>query len=206
MAGTSGVRQDETRESGAAQRARDDASAVELSLAEPDRFGVIFDRYFAEIHGYAARRLGRDAADDVAADTFLTAFRQRRRFDAGRGIVRAWLYGIATNYIGRYQRRELRELRALGRTASVAAESHADLVADQVADRVTAGALHRQLAGALAELSRGDREVLLLVALGGLSHAEVAAALGIPYGTVGSRLNRARRKLRGGLAGARTVA
>lgn len=206
MAGTSGVRQDETRESGAAQRARDDASAVELSLAEPDRFGVIFDRYFAEIHGYAARRLGRDAADDVAADTFLTAFRQRRRFDAGRGIVRAWLYGIATNYIGRYQRRELRELRALGRTASVAAEIHADLVADQVADRVTAGALHRQLAGALAELSRGDREVLLLVALGGLSHAEVAAALGIPYGTVGSRLNRARRKLRGGLAGARTVA
>jgi RNA polymerase sigma factor (sigma-70 family) len=207
MAGTSGVRPDMARESGAAERARDDASTVELSLAEPDRFGVIFDRYFAEIHGYAARRLGRDAADDVAADTFLTAFRQRRRFDAGRGIVRAWLYGIATNYIGRYQRRELRELRALGRTASVAAdESHADLVADQVADRVTAGALHRQLAGALAELSRGDREVLLLVALGGLSHAEVAAALGIPYGTVGSRLSRARRKLRDGLAVARTVA
>ena len=46
----------------AGQRAVQDARDVELSLAEPDRFGVIFDRYFAEIHGYAARRLGRDAA------------------------------------------------------------------------------------------------------------------------------------------------
>ena len=180
---------------------------MELSLAEPDRFGVIFARYFAEIHGYAARRLGRDAADDIAADTFLTAFRQRRQFDAGRGIVRAWLYGIATNYIGRHQRREVRELRALGRsTSAVAGESPADVVADLVADRVTAGAMHRQLAGALAELSSGDREVLLLVALGELSHAEVATALGIPYGTVGSRLSRARRKVRDGLAAARTVA
>ena len=200
--GPPGVRQDEAKGPEARQRALEDARDVELSLAEPDRFGVIFDRYFAEIHGYAARRLGRDAADDIAADTFLTAFRQRRRFDAGRGIVRAWLYGIATNYIGRYQRHEVRELRARGRAPAVVPdESHADLVAD----RVTAGALHRQLAGALAELSRGDREVLLLIALGGLSHAEVATALGIPYGTVGSRLSRARRKLRDGLAVARPV-
>ena len=57
--------------------------------------------------------------------------------------------------------------------------------------------MHRELAGALADLPRGDREVLLLIALGGLSHGDVAAALGIPYGTVGSRLNRVRKKLRG---------
>ena len=134
--GPPGVRQEEADVPEAGQRACEDARDIELSLAEPDRFGVIFDRYYAEIHGYAARRLGRDAADDIAADTFLTAFRQRWRFDAGRGIVRAWLYGIATNYIGRYQRHEVRELRALGRTpAAVADESHADLVAD----RVTAG-------------------------------------------------------------------
>ena len=57
----------------------DDAQQVELSLHDPECFGVVFDRYFAEIHGYVARRLGRDAADDVAAETFLTAFRSRRR-------------------------------------------------------------------------------------------------------------------------------
>jgi Sigma-70 region 2 len=77
----------------------DDARQVELSLRDPECFGVVFDRYFGEIHRYAARRLGRDAADDVAAETFLTAFRSRRRFDASRGTVRAWLYGIATNHM-----------------------------------------------------------------------------------------------------------
>jgi DNA-directed RNA polymerase specialized sigma24 family protein len=151
-------------------RAADDAREVACSLREPERFGIIFDRYFAEIHQYIARRLGSDAADDIAAETFLTAFRKRRRFDAERGIVRAWLYGIATNDMSRYQRRELRAGRAMARTGVPPPdEGHA------------------------------DREVVLLVALGGLSHAEVAAALGIPYGTVGSRLSRARRKLRAAL-------
>lgn len=97
-------------------RAADDAREVACSLREPERFGIIFDRYFAEIHQYIARRLGSDAADDIAAETFLTAFRKRRRFDADRGIVRAWLYGIATNDMSRYQRREVRAGRAMART------------------------------------------------------------------------------------------
>jgi RNA polymerase sigma factor (sigma-70 family) len=182
----------------ATERGRKDAADLDRSLREPDQFGAIFDRYFTEIHGYVARRLGDDAADDIAADTFLTAFRKRGQFDAGQGLVRAWLYGIATNNISHYRRGEARAYRALKRSPEPAPdEGHAD----RVADRVTAGALRRQLAGALAELPRGDREVVLLIALAGLSHAEVAAALGIPYGTVGSRLSRARRKLRGGLAG-----
>lgn len=172
----------------------DDARQVELSLRDPECFGVIFDRYFGEIHRYTARRLGRDAADDVAAETFLTAFRSRRRFDASRGTVRAWLYGIATNHMSAYHRREVRAYRALERVGGQGAqEGHAD----RVAERIDAGAAGREVAGALAKLPRGDREVLLLVALGGLSHADVAAALGIPYGTVGSRLNRVRKKLRG---------
>jgi RNA polymerase sigma-70 factor (ECF subfamily) len=71
-------------------------------------------------------------------------------------------------------------------------EGHADAVIDQVA----AEAMRPALLGALAGLTSGEREVLLLVALGGLSHADVAAALGIRYGTVASRLSRARAKLR----------
>jgi RNA polymerase sigma factor (sigma-70 family) len=173
--------------------ARDDARDLEASLREPERFGVIFDRYFAEIHRYVARRLGSDAADDIVAEAFLTAFRKRRRFDARRGIVRAWLYGIATNHMSRYQRGAARASRAMARTAT---PSHDEGHADQVIDRVMAAEVSGELAAAVAGLFEGDREVLLLVALGELSHAEVAAALGIPYGTVGSRLNRARRKLR----------
>ncbi len=92
-----------------------------------------------------------------------------------------------------YWRREVRAYRAMSRTGlSEPEEGHADRVVEQVA----AGSLRRMLAGALADLSRGEREVLLLVALGGLSNTDVAAALGIPYGTVASRLSRARTKLR----------
>ena len=176
----------------------DEARTVEASLADPARFGLIFDRYFAEIHGYIARRLTSDAADDIAAETFAIAFRQRDRFDANRGIVRGWLYGIATNLIGRHRRREIREYRAIQRTGSMTA---ADGPAEPADALLAARTVRSQVARALAELSRGDRDVLLLVALGGLSHAEVAQALGIPYGTVGSRLSRVRRKLRTQLSG-----
>ena len=177
----------------AASSQRDDAREVELSLHDPARFGAIFDRYFGEIHGYAARRVGRDTADDIAAETFLTAFWARRRFDPGRGTVKAWLYGIVTNHLSAYRRRELRGYRAMARSGlSAPDEGHADRVVEQVA----AGALRGSLAKALAELSGGEREVLLLVALGDLSNTDVAAALGVPYGTVASRLSRARTKLR----------
>jgi RNA polymerase sigma factor (sigma-70 family) len=179
------------------ERAGDDAREVEASLADPARFGLIFDRYFAEVHRYVARRLTSDAADDIAAETFAIAFRQRQRFDANRGVVRGWLYGIATNLIGRHRRREVREYRAIQRTGAMAAAARTAEPADAL---FTAGVVRGQVARALAELSRGDRDVLLLVALGGLSHAEVAAALGIPYGTVGSRLNRVRKKLRARLS------
>jgi RNA polymerase sigma-70 factor, ECF subfamily len=171
----------------------DDARVIELSLRDPARFGAIFDRYFAEIHGYAAKRAGREAADDIAAETFLTAFWARRRFDPARGTVKAWLYGIVTNHLSAYRRRELRAYRAMTRSGLSAPDGgHAD----RVVERVTAGSLRGPLAKALADLSRGERDVLLLVALGDLSNTDVAAALGIPYGTVASRLSRARAKLR----------
>lgn len=172
---------------------RDDARDIKLSLRDPARFGAIFDRHFAEIHGYAAKRAGREVADDIAAETFLTAFWARRRFDPGRGTVKAWLYGIVTNHLSTYRRRELRAYRAMARSGlSPPDEGHAD----RVVERVAAGSLRGPLAKALADLSCGEREVLLLVALGDLSNTDVAAALGIPYGTVASRLSRARAKLR----------
>ncbi|WP_328594218.1 RNA polymerase sigma factor [Actinomadura macrotermitis] len=169
------------------------------SLHDPERFAEIFDGHFAEIHRYAARRLeDRDAAYDVASQTFLEAFRGRHRFDGSRGTVRSWLYGIATNLIGKHRRTEQRALRARARLgAAPPAEGHAD----RVNARVSAQGLRGALAGAIAALPDGERDVLLLVALADLSHEEVAAALAIPYGTVGSRLSRARKRLRKALGG-----
>jgi RNA polymerase sigma factor (sigma-70 family) len=178
----------------------DDAAVLARSIDEPDIFATIYDRFFPELYGYVAGRLGRDVADDLAAETFLIAFRKRDRFDPERGQVRPWLYGIATTLVGRHRRAEIRRYRALaraGRRLLVSDESHAE----RVVASVSAGRLGRQLAAALGHLARRDRDVLLLVAIGQLSHQEVSLALDIPYGTVGSRLNRARRQLRKTLGG-----
>jgi RNA polymerase sigma factor (sigma-70 family) len=171
------------------------AEALIASRDEPERFAVVFDRYYVEIHRYVARRLGGDLADDVASETFLAAFRQRARFDNSLGDPRAWLYGIATNLIRRHHRREVRAYKALQR---LPVEAHEDGHEERVVAQVSAEAAQRELALALARLSAGDRDVLLLVALAGLTYDEVASALGIAYGTVCSRLSRARRKLREG--------
>jgi len=173
----------------------DAAAVVARSVSDPDQFAVIYDRYVGEVFRYVAGRLGRDVAEDLAAETFLIAFRKRDRFDPALGRVRPWLYGIATTLVGQHRREESRRYRALaraGRRVLDSVESHDD----RVADAVTAGQLGRQLAAALTGLGHGDRDVLLLVAISDLSHQEVALALDIPYGTVGSRLNRARRALR----------
>lgn len=170
-----------------------DGRLIERSWSEPELFAAIFDRYYNEIHRYADRRLGADTADDVAADTFCVAFRKRTGFDTDRESARPWLYGIATRLISRHRRNEVRRLKALATApADRPTPGHDELVADQV----SAGARTAEVTRALVRLTSGERDVLLLVALGDLSYEEVAKALGVAYGTVCSRLNRARTKLR----------
>jgi RNA polymerase sigma-70 factor (ECF subfamily) len=170
----------------------DDATLIARSLEAPECFGVLFDRHAPTIHRYIARRLGPDAADDLVAETFLTAFRRRDRYDRAQASARPWLYGIATRLIGRHRRDEVRFFRAIARTGL---DPAAEPVADRVIERVAAQSVSRELAAAVAGLSRANRDVLLLTA-SGLGYAETALALGIPPGTVSSRLVRARRKLR----------
>jgi RNA polymerase sigma factor (sigma-70 family) len=177
---------------------RDDATLITRSLLVPECFAFLFDRHAPAVHGYIARRLGRDAADDLMAETFLVAFRGRGRYDPAHCDARPWLYGIATRLIGRHRRDEVRFFRAIARTG---VDPAAEPVADQAMRHVAAKAVRRQLAAALAGLSAADRDVLLLVT-DGLGYAEVSLALGVPAGTVASRLSRARRKVREALGGA----
>jgi RNA polymerase sigma factor (sigma-70 family) len=181
----------------------DDETLLAQSLSAPERFGELYSRYFAEIYRYLAGRLGPDTADDLAAETFLSAFRRRNSFDAQLGAVRPWLYGFATNLVARHRRAESRRYAALAR---MGADVVADSDEEQIAERLTAWQARQRLAGALRQLSAGDRDVLLLIALGGLSYAEVAFALSVPEGTVASRLNRARRKLAAALRGTEPAA
>ena len=154
-------------------------------VTDVERFTEVHDRHFPAVYRYVAGRLGAQVAEDVAAETFLVAFDKRKTFDATRGDLRAWLFGIATNLVSRHRRKEARHYRALARIElPTAVEGHENRV-------VVAG----QLGKALARLTSGERDVLLLVALADLGYAEVAEALGISPGTVGSRLTRARKKL-----------
>lgn len=169
-----------------------DADLATRFPADPELFVEVHDRYFAVIYQYVAGRLGHQAAEDVAAETFLVAFDRRGKFDAARGELRPWLFGIATNLVAGHRRKEARHYRALSRLdASPAAEGHESRVVASVAAR----RLSPRLGKALSRLSAGERDVLLLVALADLDYAEVASALGISPGTVGSRLHRARKKL-----------
>jgi RNA polymerase sigma factor (sigma-70 family) len=160
-----------------------DAEAITASLSDPRAFVAVFDRHFDAVHRYLGRRVGKEIADDLASETFAQAFEHRKRYDRRRPDARPWLYGIAHNLLRHHYRDEERALRAYARTAAVEASDPGE-------------ARNSEVAAALAELSPGERDVLLLVAWAELEYAEVAEALGVPVGTVRSRLHRARARVR----------
>jgi RNA polymerase sigma factor (sigma-70 family) len=157
-------------------------------------FTRLFDLHYPALHRYLHRRVGPVLAEDLAAQTFTEALHSH---DPARADPVPWLYGIAHNLLRRHHRQERRQLRAFAR-------SSADLVVaddtDAIAARLDAANQGPNLAAALAALNARDRDVLLLFAWAGLDYGGIASALGIPTGTVRSRLHRARRQVRARLA------
>ena len=101
-----------------------DHDLIRLSAADPEAFGQIFDRHAGTIHRYLARRVGRLLADDLTAETFLIAFRNRDKYDISQTDCRPWLYGIAANLLRGHQRAEVRLYRALARTGVDPVDTH----------------------------------------------------------------------------------
>jgi len=153
-----------------------DADIIRLSGADPETFGRVFDRHAAVVHRYLARRVGRTLADDLTAETFLVAFRGRGRYDLSLPDALPWLYGIAANLLRGHRRAEVRQYRALARTGVDPVLAGPD---DRVPAQVTAAAEVRALAGVLATLPVGERDVLTLVSQAQLTYPEVARALEI---------------------------
>lgn len=170
-----------------------DAELVSASLTDPEAFAELFDRYSAMLYRYVSKRLGPEPAEDIVGETFLVAFSRRRSYDPSYPDARPWLFGILTKLLSRHHRTEAARYRALQRAP---VDADVESPADRVAAGVTAQASRPELASALAALPAKDRDVLLLIAWGDLTYGEVAQALGIPIGTVRSRLNRGRRKVR----------
>jgi RNA polymerase sigma-70 factor (ECF subfamily) len=153
--------------------------------------GVLYDRHHAQVLRFSQRVLAdRSDAEDVAQETFLTASRVAHGFD-GRASCRPWLYGIASRLMLHRGRGKARLSRFLAHFAAHHAESDGsphELMLRTEQQRV--------LSAALAKLSQDKRIVLILAEVEGLTAEEIGRALGIPQGTVWTRLHHARRQLR----------
>jgi len=172
---------------------RSDAQLLVAARADPEAFGVLFDRHFQTIHRYLARRVGSATADDLSVEVFIVALRRLDRYDSDRLSALPWLYGIATNMLRHHQRSERRRFRAL---AQLASDDSPPAAEERILDRLAADDLLDRVSSALARLPSRDRDPLLLHIWEGLSYDEISRALGIPVGTVRSRINRVRRSLR----------
>ncbi len=171
-----------------------DNELIERSRDEPGAFAMLFDRHATTVFRYTADRIGEHRAEDVMSETFLVAFERRSGYDLTVTDARPWLLGIATRLMRKHVRLEARAWK--GMVADLSTMLAPDMI-EQAGARMDAARLARRLASALRRLPAADRDTLLLYAWGDLDYAGVAAALNVPVGTVRSRLNRARRRLRG---------
>lgn len=151
------------------------------SDARAAAFSSLYEASYGAIHAYAARRVGVDAADEVAAETFLVAW---RRYDAIPAEPLPWLYGVARNVTLRHQA-------AVGRRRQA---QHA-LERERPAPAAVAGTGDPRLWQAWERLRPSDREILALIAWEELTVADAARALGCSPPVFSVRLHRARRRL-----------
>jgi RNA polymerase sigma factor (sigma-70 family) len=162
---------------------------------DADAFGELFDSCAAHVYNHAFRLTADWAtAEDVMSLTFLEAWRTRERISPEGGSLRPWLLGVATNVVRGHHRARRRHRESVARLGPAPdLPDFAEDVSGRIDDAARIEALHRSL----ARLRAPEREVLALCVWSGLSYAEAAEALGIPVGTVRSRLARARNKLAG---------
>lgn len=155
--------------------------ARRIESRDPVALELLVERHHVPVYRFLRHMTRRNEdAEDLAQATFLRAISAAHRYD-GRAPLRTWLYAIAYREYGRFRRRKL----------------WLPLLSDRpAADRF--GKIHEgeALLGALARLPEGLRTAFLLHYVEELPLAEVAAALGIPQGTVKSRLHAARARLR----------
>jgi RNA polymerase sigma-70 factor (ECF subfamily) len=182
-----------------------DAEAIARARdGDAEAFRALFDRYQGRVYRLALRVLrDEEKARDAAQESFLKVFRTLRRFE-GRSSFYTWLYRLALNVCLDMRRRdrsdrevEWSEPRSLD--AALAAEVLPDAplasAPEGPAAAIERKELRRVLAEAMEALPESARETLRLREIDGLSYREIADVLGIPKGTVMSRLHYARRRV-----------
>lgn len=168
-----------------------------MATGRSDTWSDILMAQREAIYRYAYSRLGPNLAEDVLSDTLTAAWKARRNFKGTLSVesTRPWILGVATMVIRQHRAAEIRWLRARASAKALPATS-SDAFTDQVVERADAHERQATLVVLLESLHDEDRDLVVLNVVQGLSHAEIAAALEIPIGTVKSRLSRCMSKLR----------
>jgi RNA polymerase sigma factor (sigma-70 family) len=166
-----------------------------VRAGDPDAFGQLYEQHARAVYNHAFWITADwSVAEELTAMTFLEAWRQHDRIELEGGSLRPWLLGIATNTARNITRSARRRRAAMSRLpqGEAVAPDFADEAVSRLDDAERLSAVH----AVLAKLRRTERDVLALCVWSGLDYAAAAEALGIPVGTVRSRLSRARTKLR----------
>jgi RNA polymerase sigma-70 factor (ECF subfamily) len=167
--------------------------------SNPDAFERFYREHVEAVQRFVARRVDEPyLAADLTADVFVAVIESAPSYTRSRGEPVAWLFGIARNVVAGAHRRNAKELRAAARFRGRELVDDEDLVA--LHQRIDAESAARSLYRELVQLSAGERAVLELVALDGLSVVEAARALGIGPVAARVRLHRARRLLQARVA------
>lgn len=174
-------------EEGRAKQSLDAELMARLAEGDIGALGELYDRHQASIRRFLTRASsGSGDVDDLVHTTFLTAATSAARYD-GRAACRPWLIGIAVRMLRRQHHAIERWRSVLSALATLRRPS---------VDLGSALDARSDIERALARLSHAKRITLLLAEVEGLSCPEIAMALGIPVGTVWTRLHSARRELR----------
>jgi RNA polymerase sigma-70 factor (ECF subfamily) len=171
----------------------DDDLWLRAGLGDAEAFAVLFERHSQSIYNFCFRRTADwFVSEDLLSIVFLEAWRTREK-SLSPGMVRAWLYGIATFVVRNRRRTERRYRHALARfPRESTSPDFAPDVDERLADQSRMGALLERL----RMLPPREQDVLALCVWSELTYEEAAVALGVPVGTVRSRLSRARSRLR----------
>ena len=175
--------------------------AAAVHDGDAEAFGVLFERHARAVYNHLFRRCTDwSTAEDLTSVVFLEAWRMRHRVELERESALPWLLGVATNVVLNHRRGLRRYRAALSRVpvAEVGAPASAGVedFSGDVAERVAAESQMRLILALVDRLPERERQVLELCAWDQLSYEDAAAALGVPVGTVRSRLSRARSRLR----------
>jgi len=177
---------------------RDDAVLWRAAGTDPEAFAELYERHVQAVFAFCARRTGDlSLAEDLTSIVFLEAWRSRRSVQLNGRSALPWLLGTAHNVV-RNQRRSLRRhraalLRLSGSGVSPSGE-------DETIARVDAQQALTAALEALRRLPQEQQDAVNLVLWSGLSYEDAALALGVPVGTVRSRIARARATLSASLA------